>query len=584
MILRALVEYYERCDELADEGWQWKRIPFVVEIERDGTFVQLTSLQFGKSSSEVTPSLVPKAEIRSGTKAYEKPNSLWDHLGFVLGYPKDDSAASRKTAAKQHEHFLRRVRDLANRCPSSAGLHAISEFYASEAYKRVLSDPLWPECIKIPGCNMTFRLVGSIDTVALEPEVRQMLSTVPIEEESKAICLVTGELQPTQRVHFPIAGVCEKPAPLAAVNDGSVPAFASFGKSQGDNFPVGERSAFRYAEALNHMLRPGSRQRMQVGDASTVFWAQKAADAEIEEWFATAFGDRDDPSRTEKIRALFESIQSGKFDGANARDRFYVLGLAPNAARIAIRFWHSAALKDIAQRIRRWFDDLRIARGPNDPEFPSLFRLLSAVAVLGKAENIPPSLGGQVMASILSGGPYPVSWLGAAVRGSRAEQQVTYYRAAAIKACLNRAARERNSINDGADEEIAEMLDASNKSIAYRLGRLFAVLEKIQEEASPGLNATIRDRYYGAASATPVVVFTTLLRLKNHHIAKLENRGRAVNLEKQIAEIVSEISAFPSHLALQDQGRFALGYYHQRQAFFTRQDSNSTNTVEGTPQ
>lgn len=113
------------------------------------------------------------------------------------------------------------------------------------------------------------------------------------------------------------------------------------------------------------------------------------------------------------------------------------------------------------------------------------------------------------------------------------------------------------------------MLDLSNANPAYRLGRLFAALEKIQEEASPGLNATIRDRYYGAASSTPVSVFTTLLRLKNHHIGKL-SPGRATQMEKLLGEILGEVSDFPRQLALPDQGRFALGYYHQRQAFFTK--------------
>jgi len=204
-------------------------------------------------------------------------------------------------------------------------------------------------------------------------------------------------------------------------------------------------------------------------------------------------------------------------------------------------------------------------RGRNDSEHPSLFRLLTACAVQNKADNVPPNLGGDIMRAILAGTPYPASWLNAAVQRCRAEQSVTYLRAAAIKACLNRGLRRRN------EKELLPMLDIENQNAGYRLGRLFAALERVQEEASPGLNATIRERYFGAASSTPVAVFTTLLRLKNHHLAKLSNRGRAVNFEKLIGEIVGGINEFPSHLALPDQGRFALGYYHQRQAFFTKQ-------------
>ena len=206
-------------------------------------------------------------------------------------------------------------------------------------------------------------------------------------------------------------------------------------------------------------------------------------------------------------------------------------------------------------------------RGPKDPAYPSLFRLLTAVALQGKADNIPPNLGGDVMRAILSGAPFPALWLNAAVQRCRAEQRVTHLRAATIKACLLR------SHPLSPQEDPKAMLDRDNPNAAYRLGRLFAVLEKIQEEANPGLNATIRERYYGAASSTPVAVFTTLLRLKNHHLAKLTNRGRATNFEKLIGEITGGIADFPLHLPLPEQGRFALGYYHQRQDFFTKHEA-----------
>ena len=243
-----------------------------------------------------------------------------------------------------------------------------------------------------------------------------------------------------------------------------------------------------------------------------------------------------------------------------------------------MRFWHAEPLTAIAERIRCWFDDLALVRAPHDPEYPSLFRLLTACALLRKADNIPPNLGGEVMRAILSGGPFPATWLNAAVLRCRAEQNVNYLRAAVIKACLNR--RTRFHPNNAPEKELLPMLDLENPSTAYRLGRLFAVLEKAQEEASPGLNATIRERYYGAASSTPVSVFTTLLRLKNHHLAKLSNRGRAVNFERLIGEIMGGLSDFPKHLNLPEQGRFALGYYHQRQDFFSKPESSESTQGE----
>ena len=307
-----------------------------------------------------------------------------------------------------------------------------------------------------------------------------------------------------------------------------------------------------------------------------MFWAQKE-DAEAEPVFAAVFGEQqDDPdARIELVRGVLSAVQSGQFDGGRGENRFYVLGLAPNAARISVRFWYAAPLHEVAQRIRQWFADLKMVRGSKDPEYPSLFRLLAACAQQGKADNIPPNLGGDIMRAILSGRPFPATWLNAAVQRCRAEQNVHYLRAAAIKACLNRSRRFPDS---SFIQEFSDMLDLANTNAAYRLGRLFAVLEKIQEEANPGLNATIRERYYGAASSTPVAVFTTLLRLKNHHLAKLSNRGRAVNFERLLGEILGGIADFPRHLSLPDQGRFSLGYYNQRQDFFNKSTQSDEST------
>ncbi len=212
-----------------------------------------------------------------------------------------------------------------------------------------------------------------------------------------------------------------------------------------------------------------------------------------------------------------------------------------------------------------------IDRSEREAEFLPLWLLLRSTALLGKSENVPPNLAGDVIRCILEGLPYPQTLLASAVRRIRAEQEVTYPRAALIKAYLNRL---------NPTENLAVSLDLENSNTGYRLGRLFAVLEKIQEEAQPGINATIRDRYYGAASATPVTVFSTLLKLKNHHLSKLDNKGRVSNFEKLLGEIMGGIVDFPAHLPLADQGRFAIGYYHQRQDFFKKHTKTETTQPE----
>jgi CRISPR-associated protein Csd1 len=322
------------------------------------------------------------------------------------------------------------------------------------------------------------------------------------------------------------------------------------------------------------LLGKDSPQRLQVGDASVVFWADRPA--ELETGFVDIFGEptKDDPDRNVRaVASLCKAIEHGLLENDEGTAKFFVLGLAPNAARNAIRFWHHGTVAEMAVHIRQHFDDLAIERSPRNPPYLSLFRLLVSVATQGKADNIPPNLGGELMRSILVDLPYPQTLLSAAVRRIRAEHEVTYARAALIKACINRATR---STNPEMKEEFTMSLDEANTNVGYRLGRLFAVLEKIQEEASPGLNATIRDRYYGAASSTPVTVFSTLLKLKNHHLSKLDNRGRAVNLEKRIGEIIDGLGDFPVQLPLADQGRFAIGYYHQRQDFFKKTEATAS--------
>jgi CRISPR-associated protein Csd1 len=298
-----------------------------------------------------------------------------------------------------------------------------------------------------------------------------------------------------------------------------------------------------------------------------VFWAQKD-DAEIEEGFAAIFGERDDPdARAEQVRALLGAVQSGQFDGGRGDKLFYVLGLAPNAARVAVRFWHAAPLHEIAHHIRQWFDDLKMIRGGKDQEYPSLFRLLAACAQQGKADNIPPNLGGDIMRAILSGSPFPATWLNAAVLRCRAEQNVTYLRAAGIKASLNRL--QRFQPNQSLDKELSDMLDLENNSPAYRLGRLFAAGKNPgRSQPRPQRDhprTLLRRRFQHAGGG-----FHHLAALKNHHLAKLTNRGRAVNFERLLGEIMGGLNDFPKHLSLPEQGRFALGYYHQRQDFFSK--------------
>lgn len=571
MILQALNDYYRRkqadpdpAKRLPAFGLEDKEIPFVLEIDEAGQLVNLADTRSGEGNKKIGQRfLVPQGiKKTSGVVA----NLLWDTAEYVLGV---DMRGKPERVAEQHAAYRARIDALPDAAKNDAGIRAVLAFLDTPAISALESMAAWPD-ILAANPIMTFRLRGDLDLVCQRPAVVSAALADSGETKADGVCLVSGEEAVIERLHPAIKGVWGAQTSGANIVSFNLDAFNSYGKSQGTNAPLGKPAVFAYTTAINHLLARDSRQRMQVGDTSTVFWAEETH--ELEDLFGEVM--RDDPERgTDALKALYSAVQSGKFTVGGAETRFHVLGLAPNAARIAIRFWETAPAIDLARRIRQHFEDIRIVHAPQEPEHLSLFRLLTGIAVLNKADNIPPNLGGEVMRAILEDLPYPAPLLFLAVQRCRAEQKPTYARAAAIKAYLNRLYRRNKT-----EREYLPMLDPANPNAAYRLGRLFAVLEKIQEEASPGLNATIRDRYYGAASSTPVSVFTTLLRLKNHHLGKL-SKGRAVQMEKLIGEIMEGLTDFPRQLGLPDQGRFALGYYHQRQAFFAKLDT-TTNQEE----
>ena len=595
MILQALNDYYRRkCDDpdpaqrLPRFGLEQKEIPFILEISAEGDLLQLRDTRELNGKKKVARVFRVPMGIKktSGVAA----NLLWDTLEYVLGV---DTKGKPERVAEQHAAFRARLAALPDAARQDAGVQAVTRFLDHIDLAQLALQPAWVDALE-SNAVLSFRLHGDHDLVCQRPAVVSAALNVATDDDApQAMCLVTGEQAPVERLHASIKGVWGAQTSGANIVSFNARAFESYGKTerQGENAPVSRAAAFAYTTALNHLLRKDSPQRIQVGDASTVFWAER--ESEFETLIPDIFGDlpKDDPDAgTRAVQTLLNAVHSGQWGHSDENLRFYVLGLAPNAARISIRFFHCVTLRELGQRMAQHFEDLSLARGPHDAQYPSLFRLLTAVAVQNKADNIPPNLGGSIVDAIFSGvnTPYPSLWLNAAVGRSRAEQNVNYLRAAAIKACLNRQLRhaQLSSPRLCPEQEFLPMLDLSNPNPAYRLGRLFAVLEKIQEEASPGLNATIRDRYYGAASSTPVAVFTTLLRLKNAHLKKLTT-GRTLWFEKLLGEVLGPVTDFPKHLPLPDQGRFALGYYHQRQDFFTKKPDDSTAhttpSTQGTP-
>lgn len=593
MILQALNDYYRRkCDDpdpaqhLPSFGLEQKEIPFVLEIDALGELVQLLDTRTPNGKKKIGQGFrVPQGVKKtSGVAA----NLLWDTLEYVLGV---DTKGKPERVVEQHGAFRQRIDALPALAKADAGIQAVQRFLESIDLAALQRQPAWSDALE-GNAVMSFRLHGDVNLICQRPAVIQAALNVPASSDERiAMCLVTGEEAPVERLHTAIKGVWGAQTSGANIVSFNARAFESHGKTerQGENAPVSKAAAFAYTTALNHLLRKDSTQRIQIGDASTVFWTDKASD--LETALPDIFGEapKDDPDAGARaVQALLSAVH--KEHGPSTQDdgnRFHILGLAPNAARISIRFYYCLRLPELGKRIAQHFKDIELVRGAHghDPQYPSLFRLLTAVAVQNKADNIPPNLGGSIVDAIFAGEdvPYPALWLNTAVARCRADQNVTYIRAASIKACLNRQIRRTathtatSSPCPNTEKEFTPMLDLANNNPGYRMGRLFAVLEKIQEEASPNLNATIRDRYYGAASSTPVAVFTTLLRLKNAHLKKLAV-GRNTYFEKLLGEVLAPVTDFPKHLPLSDQGRFALGYYHQRQDFFSKKPDDSTKT------
>lgn len=595
MILQALYEYAQRKgDALPEDGFENIEIKYLIEIREDGSFVNLVSMITDKKGKLY---LLPQRVIRSGSNSWKLPCLLWDNIGFVLREPKeikDDEKKQKEAneyAENQNNAFIKKIESLPEEVKKDRGVAAVLKFYTSNkanGFDKVRSSEYWDECKKVKG-DFSFILNGETDLVARSPAVMEyqrsrMLQNEDPEDSEKeqenvsGICLITGEKAPIARLHTAtsISGA-KSIAKFVGFQKNS--GYDSFGKEQSYNAPVSVSAMNAYTKALKYLIKT-KHNHFRLGEDTIVFWAEKEnKEYDFEGVFSVFFSkdfDSDDPDKSVKeVKNLFAAIYTGKLERIDSN--FYVLCLSPNAARISVRFWETGKVKDFAERIRQHFVDFDIIRAPDTPEYLNLYQILSATALEHKMDNVAPNLIGSVVQSILKGTPYPVSLLQQCIRRIRAEQKVTRERAAILKAYINRY----NKFH-GINEEVTVALDRNCKNKGYLVGRLFAVLEKVQQDTHPGLNATITDRYYGAASTNPVTVFPQLLKLNQHHLSNYgkEKQGLKTVREKELGEIINALDAFPAHLTLEEQAQFAIGYYHEKQSFFEKNNKSEGETHE----
>jgi CRISPR-associated protein Csd1 len=563
MILQALCEYYERArgeTGIPEPGFSRQKIHFAIVIDRGGNLLQTRDLRvIQKNKPGPRELIVPEPVKRTfGVAA----NFAWDNTMYALGATTVDKTKNADVAFATFKIFNHKVGDGVD----DEGMKAQLRFLDTWQPSRAASLDNWEE---MAGLNVVFQLDGDLGLIHDRPKVREAWSRYRSGNTSYTIapCLVTGEKAPIARLHPAIKGVKGAHTSGAAVVSFNLDAFCSYGKEQSYNAPVGEVSAFAYTTALNHLLRFGSRQRIQIGDSTTVFWTSRASS--VEGFMGMILSPGQDAAELQDLRSILSSLKEGRMPtGIDLDVRFYILGLSPNASRISIRFWYASTVGDILDKVGQHFRDLAIVKSfDRDPDFPAIWQLLQETAILRKSEKIPPVLGGALMRSILTGLSYPQELYSAVLGRIRADREINYLRAAIIKAFLVRKYRTTK-----VSKEVTITLNTEDTNIAYRLGRLFAVLEKAQRDAVPRANTTIKDRFYGVASATPRAVFPQLLRMAQYHIEKTEYGLKA---DRFIEEILQGIQCFPAHLSLNDQGLFALGYYHQRKAFFAKRTEQS---------
>lgn len=572
--LASLVSAYDRLAERGEVppfGYSLQKVGFVISLNENGTPAGKPSDLRGGDGKKREPRAmaVPQPVKRTSGVA---PNFLWDKTSYVLGV----TASEGKRLAQEHAAFVAMHR-VALEGTEDDGLSALLKFLDTWTPEKFVELD-WPDEMKDQ--NVVF---------ALERERRQdvMLHDRPATqalwarnsaegEKFESTCLVTGERGPIARLHPSIKGVWGAQTAGASIVSFNLDAFNSYGNDQGFNAPTSEAAAAAYTTMLNRYLGKGSKHRIQIGDASTVFWADasNAEAAETAEGLFAAFFAVDEDVESAKVGAVLEKIVAGRPIGDIKPDlpkgvRFYVLGLAPNAARISVRFYFEDDFGEIAKRYLEHLERLRIDPPPRE-SMPSMWRLLIETAVLRKSENIQPNLAGEWMRAILTGAPYPRSLLSSVIMRLRADHDVNGLRVAILKSVL---------LSHNPERKVPVSLDPEFADPGYLLGRLFATYEQVQSAAlGQGVNATVTDKFYGAASAQPRKVFHLLEKNSKPHLSKLGKAkpGYRITLEKQISEIMEAMSPgddpFPAQLATESQALFGLGYYHQRSKFFRGKD------------
>ena len=585
MILQALTAYYEqlvRQGKLSAPGWDDSfKVSYELRLNDAGQLLRVVPLLTEKTVGKKTV-LAPRA---MRVPAHEKRSSgfaanfLCDNSTYLLGADEkgkpERSADCFKACAKLHHAILDGV--------DSPAARALLAYFDSWDPAQAATNPLlqkqWKE---ITGnANLIFGYEAadhSHSFVNDDPAIQNAWQTHYNDRSADSDmgqCLITGKYAPIERTHPNISGVPGAQSSGAALVSFNAPAFCSYGHEQGDNAPVSKYAAFAYTTALNRLLADRSHCK-HVGDTAILCWAENAEPVYQDAMSMFLFGaDEAAGIQESDVQAALKRLSAGQTvpfleKELSPDQHLYLLGLAPNIARLSVRFFLRDTFGSFAQNLQKHADEMEI-----DCSEKEKFRSLPIWAVVnettrtvpGQPAKPSPQLAGDLLRAVLTGGRYPATLLNGVTLRIRAEQNVTRGRAAVIKAYYLR------NYPTELNKEVYTVSLNETTNVPYLLGRLFSVLEAVQKAANPGINTTIKDRYFNAACATPGMSFPTLLRLSQKHLRKL-NDGLATHYDKQITELMAQLpeSGFPARLSLPDQGKFTIGYYHQTQKRYVKKN------------
>ena len=584
MILQALTHYYEdllEAGKIGRPGWSQVKASYGLELDEEGHLVQLLHLQQegtrGKKTALVPRELLLPAQVKRSVAV--AANFLCDNSGYLLGADskgKPERTASCFAAAKAlHTELLQRA--------GSPAANAIVRFFArwdpAQASARPLLQEDWDDLMK--GGNLTFFYDGR--PAAEDPAVRDAWQSHydagSADGAEDILCLVTGSHAPLARLHPNIKGVAGAQSSGAALVSFNGPAFCSYEHEQGSNAPTSEYAAFAYTTALNTLLADRNHV-CRVGDTTIVFWADGSdsayQDCAMFALFGGGAGENAAFQEADLFNVLKQLSQGSPVDWDDSRldsgTRFYILGLAPNAARLSVRFFWQNSFGGLAAHLAHHYEQLDIIRPAYaNGTLLTIWRMaLETVRKPAPGSRAPEPaqrLAGDLLLAVLNDTPYPATLLNGVQLRIRAQQDITWGQAAILKAYYK-----RNSANEQIKEVMDMKLNDQSDYLPYVLGRLFSVLESIQRSASPGINTTIKNRYFNAASATPALVFPTLINLAQKHLNKLDG-GLAAYYEKRLAELHSLITeTLPARMTLDEQSAFQIGYYHETQNRYTKKE------------